>query len=109
MISLEKYVESMKEGQEDIYFLGGENKEALLASPLIERLKRKGYDVLLFTNPMDEYVSLHMGKFDGKYKLTDVSKEGKWNIVFGTDSLKVLSWTRATRKSKKATSKSSSL
>lgn len=76
MISLESYVENMKEGQEDIYFIGGENKESLLASPLIERLKKRGYDVLLFSNPMDEYVALHLGKFDGKYKLADVSKEG---------------------------------
>jgi heat shock protein beta len=76
MISLESYVENMKSGQDDIYFIGGENKEALLRSPLLERLKRRGYDVLLFTNPMDEYVSLHLTKFDNQYKLTDVSKEG---------------------------------
>lgn len=76
MISLESYVENMKEGQEDIYFIGGENKETLLRSPLIERLKKRGYDVLLFTNPMDEYVAMHLGKFENKHKLTDVSKEG---------------------------------
>jgi len=74
-VSLEQYVENMKEGQEAIYYLGGENKESLLNSPLLERLTKRGYDVLLLTAPIDEYVALHLGKFD-KYKLVDVSREG---------------------------------
>eukprot|EP01127_Copromyxa_protea_P001398 TRINITY_DN113_c0_g1_i4.p1 TRINITY_DN113_c0_g1~~TRINITY_DN113_c0_g1_i4.p1 ORF type:complete len:461 (+),score=151.32 TRINITY_DN113_c0_g1_i4:825-2207(+) len=76
MIGLETYVANMKEGQEDIYFIGGENKETLLRSPLLERLTKKGYDVLLFTSPMDEYVSMHLTKYDNNYKLIDISKEG---------------------------------
>jgi len=75
MISFETYVENLKENQQDIYFLGGENKETLTNSPLIERMTKRGYDVLLFTNPIDEYVAMHLGKFDG-HKLVDVGKEG---------------------------------
>jgi len=75
MIGIESYVENMKEGQDEIYFIGGENKESLLKSPLLERLSKRGYDVLLFTNPMDEYVAMHLGKYDN-HKLTDISKEG---------------------------------
>eukprot|EP01126_Amoeba_proteus_P009557 TRINITY_DN1362_c0_g1_i1.p1 TRINITY_DN1362_c0_g1~~TRINITY_DN1362_c0_g1_i1.p1 ORF type:complete len:791 (-),score=170.74 TRINITY_DN1362_c0_g1_i1:127-2499(-) len=76
MISFDKYVESMKSGQTDIYYLGGENKAALLRSPLIERLTKKGYDVLLFTSAIDEYVAMHLSTYDTKYKLVDISKEG---------------------------------
>jgi len=75
-ISFETYIENMKEGQEDIFYLGGENKEALLNSPLLEGMKKKGYDVLLFTDPLDEYVSVHLGKYDNKFKLVDIGKEG---------------------------------
>ena len=76
MISFSDYVENKKEGQKDIYYLGGEHKESLLRSPLLERLQKKGYDVLLFTSPIDEYVAMHLTKFDGEYKLVDVGKEG---------------------------------
>jgi len=75
-IGFEEYIETMKEGQEDIFYLGGENSEALLNSPLLERLRKRGFDVLLFTDPLDEYVVMHLGKYDGKYKLVDVGKEG---------------------------------
>jgi heat shock protein beta len=75
-ISLEKYVEEMKKKQKDIYYLGGESKESLIGSPYLERLARKGYDVLFLTDPIDEYVVQTLQKFDNKYKFVDVSKEG---------------------------------
>ena len=74
-LGFEDYVANMKEGQKDIFYLGGENKESLLNSPLLERLIKKGYDVLLFTDPLDEYVVMHLQKYDS-YKLVDVGKEG---------------------------------
>jgi len=74
-ISLEHYVKDMKEGQKDIYFLGGENKESIISSPHLERLVKKGYDVLLFTEPVDEYWAGHVQKFED-HKFVDVSKEG---------------------------------
>ena len=75
-ITFDQYVEKMKKGQEEIYYLGGESKEQVLSSPLLERLLKRGYDVLLLTAPIDEYCVNMLGKFDGKYTFVDVSKEG---------------------------------
>jgi len=75
-ISFEDYVENMKKGQEDIYYLGGETLESIRDSPLLEGLTKRGYDVLLLTEPIDEYCIGSLGKFDGKFTFTDISKEG---------------------------------
>ena len=56
LISLKEYVEAMAEGQEKIYYAPGENKERLSKLPQVETLTRKGYDVLLFTEDVDEFV-----------------------------------------------------
>jgi len=75
-VSFEEYVENMKKGQKDIYYLGGENKEVILQSPLLERLSKRGYDVLLMPDPVDEYTASTLGKYDGKFTLVDISKDG---------------------------------
>ena len=56
LISLKEYVDAMAEGQEKIYFAPGENKERLSKLPQVETLTKKGYDVLLFTEDVDEFV-----------------------------------------------------
>ena len=56
LISLKEYVEAMPEGQEKIYFAPGENREHLSKLPQVELLAGKGYDVLLFTEEVDEFV-----------------------------------------------------
>ncbi len=56
LISLKEYVEAMPEGQEKIYFVPGENREHLAKLPQVAMLDRKGYDVLLFTDEVDEFV-----------------------------------------------------
>jgi len=66
----------MKKSQKDIYYLGGENKEAILQSPLLERLTKRGYDVLLLSEPIDEYTITTLGKYDGKFDFVDISKDG---------------------------------
>ena len=52
--SLDDYVGRMKEGQDAIYFLTGPSKEGLVKSPLLEAFAAKGYEVLLFSDPIDE-------------------------------------------------------
>ena len=53
--SLEEYVERMKEGQEKIFFCAGNGIEDVKNSPFMERLVKKGYEVIYLTEPVDEY------------------------------------------------------
>jgi len=76
LTSLEDYVSRMKEGQDQIFYLAGESKEAVANSPFVERLLGKGYEVLYMTDPIDEWSVQSMVKFDNKYTLTNVAKEG---------------------------------
>jgi len=79
LTSFEDYVERMKEGQDEIYYLAGNSVESLKRSPLLEGLLSNGYEVLLMTDPIDEYTMQNLSKFDSKYKLTNVGKE---NVKF---------------------------
>ena len=56
LISLKEYVDSMAEGQEKIYYVPGENKERLSRLPQVQTLDKKGYDVLLCTEDVDEFI-----------------------------------------------------
>ena len=55
-ISLKEYVEAMADGQEKIYFVPGENRDRLTKLPQVETLTKRGYDVLLFTEDVDEFI-----------------------------------------------------
>ena len=56
LISLNAYVDAMAEGQEKIYYISGENVERISKLPQVQALAKKGYDVLLFTDEVDEFV-----------------------------------------------------
>merc|ERR1712036_174327 len=72
---LEDYVSRMKENQKDIYYITGENREVVAASAFVERLKKRGLEVIYMTEPIDEYVVQQLKEFDGK-NLVSVTKEG---------------------------------
>ncbi|MCU0705918.1 MAG: molecular chaperone HtpG [Fimbriiglobus sp.] len=64
--TLNEYVGKMPEGQGSIYFLVGESAEQLRNSPYLEAFKAKGFDVLLCTDPIDEFALSGLGEFKGK-------------------------------------------
>merc|ERR1711990_57085 len=73
--SFADYVSRMKETQKDIYYITGESKEVVATSSFVERMKKKGLEVIYMTEPIDEYVVQQLKEFDGK-NLVSVTKEG---------------------------------
>jgi len=71
--ALQTYVERMPAEQKEIFYLIGENRELLENSPLLEAFKAKGEEVLLLTDPVDEYVASALTEFQGK-KLKAIDK-----------------------------------
>ncbi|XP_064599620.1 heat shock protein 83-like [Liolophura sinensis] len=75
MSSLKEYVSRMKENQKDIYYITGESREAVQNSAFVERVKKRGFEVLYMVDPIDEYAVQQLKEYDGK-TLVCVTKEG---------------------------------
>ena len=74
-VSLASYVERMKEKQDQIYYIAGSSDQEVKESPFVERLLKKGYEVLYLTEAVDEYAISALPEFEGK-KFQNVAKEG---------------------------------
>merc|ERR1712038_899498 len=75
MTSLEDYESRMDDKQPGIYYVTGESKRSVETSPFLERLKKKGYEVIYMVDPIDEYCVQQLKEYEGK-KLISATKEG---------------------------------
>lgn len=80
-VSLEQYVDNMKDWQKNIYYIAAENADAAKKSPMLEVCQKKGLEVIYLTDPIDEYAIQNLTEFDGK-RLQSVTKEG---LQFGDE------------------------
>ena len=91
--SLSQYVADMQSDQKEIYYITGENLSALINSPLLEQLKSKDFEVLLMTDPIDEWVTQSLTEYDGKQLKSaekgdldldkvDEDKKGEYETLF---------------------------
>lgn len=64
MLSFKEYVENMKEGQKEIYYASAKSKDAVMAMPQMDLIKKHGYDVLILPDDVDEFLINILGKYD---------------------------------------------
>jgi len=69
-VSLKEYTEAMPEGQDEIWYLTGPDRATVSRSPLLEGFRKKGWEVLLLTDPVDEWVVSSLPDYDGKTLLS---------------------------------------
>lgn len=74
LTTLKEYVERMKEDQKHIYFITGESLDRVSTSPYLERISKKGYEVIFMTDPVDEWVSNSLSEYESK-KLQSITSE----------------------------------
>jgi molecular chaperone HtpG len=75
LTSMKDYVSRMKENQKDIYYLTGESRDVVASSSFVEKVQKRGFEVIYMTEPIDEYCVQQLKEFEGK-KLVSVTKEG---------------------------------
>ena len=67
LVTLKEYINAMPAEQEHIYYIIAESRQLALASPALEIFRSKGFDVLLMTDPVDEFVMQNFMQYDKKY------------------------------------------
>lgn len=82
-VSLDEYIENMKEDQEFIYYIAGEDKVALLESALMEKVLDMDYEVLIMDDPLDEFCMSYLQD----YKEKKFQNLGRSNVSFGENSV----------------------
>jgi molecular chaperone HtpG len=73
--SFKDYVSRMKESQKNIYYITGESRDVVANSAFVERVKKRGFEVVYMVDPIDEYVTQQLKEYEGK-QLVSITKEG---------------------------------
>jgi molecular chaperone HtpG len=84
LTTLKEYVERMKEGQNEIYYLTGESRSQVENSPHLETFKEKGYEVLYLVDPVDELLTQSLNEYGGK----KLKSAGKGTVALGSEDEK---------------------
>ena len=84
LTTLKDYVERMKEGQNEIYYLTGESRSQVENSPHLEAFKEKGYEVLYLVDPVDELLTQSLHEYGGK----KLKSAGKGTVSLGNEDEK---------------------
>lgn len=74
LTSLDAYISRMKPGQKQIYYLTGQDRKLLEQSPFVEKLLKKGYEVIYLTDAVDEYLTQNLTEYEDK-KFQNASKD----------------------------------
>jgi molecular chaperone HtpG len=74
LTSFDEYIERMVEGQKGIYYITGETKKSIMNSPFLEKLKKRGLEVLFMVDPLDEYVFQQLKDYNN-HKFICITKE----------------------------------
>jgi len=80
-VSLDEYINNMKEGQSGIYYITGESKRSVMNSPFLEKLRKRDIEVLFLTDALDEYITQQLKEYNEK-KLICITKE---NMMMDND------------------------
>ena len=85
LISLDEYISRMKPDQDTILYLPGDSKEAILKSPILKKYVKKGYEVLLLGDPIDEFCVQHLSEYERR-KVKSIAKDDV-NIIDSNDEV----------------------
>lgn len=83
LTSLDEYISRMKPDQDTILYLPGDTKEGVLASPILKKYKKRGYEVLIMDDPIDEFCTQHLTEYEKK-KVKSIAKDDI-NLIDSTD------------------------
>lgn len=87
MITFKNYIENLKEGQKEIYYASGKTKEEILAMPQMDLLKKHGYDVLILTDDVDEFLFKILNKYE-EYEFKSINQAKLDDVITEEEKIK---------------------
>ncbi len=82
---MDEYISRMKPDQDTILYLPGDSKDSILKSPILKKYQKKGYEVLILGDPIDEFCVQHLSEYE-KRKVKSIAKDDV-NIIDGNDEI----------------------